>query len=143
MRSENKQTTNPEYGMWLLLGLNISESEQSVRCSHVGTQPVVVCLWIPSTAAAASSSQPRHPPPQNHHGAQTAQDTGGGKPHLSEFYVTSCVRSLPLLRQVTLDSHFFLCKLRDGNEFDPGDPWITHRCGLLTHSRGTHVIFFF
>ena len=26
--------------MWLLLGLNISESEQSVRCSHVGTQPM-------------------------------------------------------------------------------------------------------
>lgn len=50
------------------------------------------------------------------------------------------MRGLPLLWQVTLDSHFFLCKLKEEDKFNPGEPWITHRYGLLTHPIGTHQI---
>lgn len=49
------------------------------------------------------------------------------------------MRSLTLFRQVTLDSHVFLCYLKEA-KFNPGDPWVTHRHGL-THPIGPHVMF--
>ena len=64
--------------MWLLLGLNISESEQSVRCSHVGTQPMARVSLDSVNSGCSQLISALTASPQNHHGAQTAQETGVG-----------------------------------------------------------------